>query len=117
MLRNGEEKMNESSFSQTDIQQKLAFVMPKDGKIPAVVFSDISYLPVLKNWISWARKTGFHNILVVSLDKEIFEYAKENRIKSILMSYDNNLTDLWIQRAEFFSLMCSLGYDFRFLDV
>ena len=97
--------MNRTSSTFSDWEQLLISMLPKDVGTIAIVFSDSSYLPVLRNWISHTREAGFNNILVVSLDEDVLDYANKNQIKSILMSYNNSLTDLWIQRAEFFSIM------------
>lgn len=108
--------MNKPSVTLSDLQETLTSILPKDCGVTAIVFSDSSYLPVLRNWISHTREAGFNNILVVSLDEEVLDYANKNQIKSILMAYNNSLTDLWIQRAEFFSIICGLGYDFIHSD-
>jgi len=47
-----------------------------DGNPLVVTFVDKRYIPVLANWLAFARRVGSFDICVYCLDRETVEFAK-----------------------------------------
>jgi len=83
--------------------------MKKNIKI--VVFANYNYLPVLTNWLVAMNTINVENIMIVSLDKELHNYLKEQHVTSLLRPCELDLGKLWIHRVKVLLELMEKGYD------
>lgn len=83
----------------------------KDPSIPiVVVFADIQYKDVVRNWHAAIKKLDITNYIVIALDIETFNHLTNHEITTFLLPFDNdnkldNLSNLWVFRMSILTII------------
>jgi len=81
-----------------------------------IVFANYQYKKILDNWLFAIQKNKIKNFLIISLDKELFNYLKKNDIQTYYFKTEINLKELWINRIILLKQILNLGYNFIHSD-
>lgn len=109
----------------TQLQEKLSSINLQ--KQVSIVFSNSDYLEPLLNWLIAAKvrlSPPITNLLVVSLDKDVFNILNQRAVPSVYIDPDTvvNITQLsypypiWMVRFVVYRLINYWGYDFVSYD-
>jgi hypothetical protein len=81
-----------------------------------LVFSDLTYLSVLENWLAHAKSLAIDRIVIVALGQETREALTGQGVPVVVLPSVASLRDLWILRAELFAALAEHGVDFIHSD-
>jgi hypothetical protein len=76
-----------------------------------ITFIDYAYLPIFNLWYTYFSKLNLNNLLVISLDKEIYAELQERNIKTILCEYRIYKEEYWKDRDEFWKFRLNIIYN------
>lgn len=84
---------------------------------PVIVFADVSYLEVLKNWWNYFSAVATNKVIVVALNDGLESQIEGLPMACVTIAWSGSLEELWLLRAQLFSQISAAGVDFIHSDI
>jgi len=81
-----------------------------------VIFATDSFALLLQNWLRHAGAAGVTRVLVIAMDKALYDRLSQSGVAAVRHGFDGTLGDLWYQRALVFEWLAGHGVDFIHSD-
>ncbi len=67
-------------------QTKFIFAAAKSSETLIIVTVPCGFLGMLQNWLTWAKRSSLDNFVIFAMDKQVYTYARENKLPYVRLS-------------------------------